>query len=73
MWVPIHNDPQYGVIIGIEGSRGTIRQKDGKMTVQKIANLTPLVVQSWQPDRPSEPETPETSPANDATPQCNSA
>ena len=73
MWVPVHNDPQYGVIVSMEGSKGSIRQKDGKMTLQKIANLTPLVVQSWKPDRPTEPETPEPIPANDAALQCNAA
>ena len=59
MWIPNFNNPQYGVITEIIGSKATIRQKEGKQTTQKIANLTPLVaIETWDPKRALTPEPP---------------
>ena len=47
-WSPEFNKIEYGVIMEISDNKAIIRQKNGEILTQSLANLTPLVVVPWE-------------------------
>ena len=47
-WSPEFNKIEYGVIKEVSDNKAIIRQKNGEILTQSLANLTPLVVVPWE-------------------------